>query len=123
MGKIIIKGLEIFAYHGVNPEEKENGQKFILDITAYCNLMPACLSDSLADTVSYAKICKTAVRIFTAEKNDLLERAAYRVADGILREYEKIGRVDILLKKPDAPVKADFEYMAAEISLDRGEMQ
>lgn len=28
METIRIKGLEIFAYHGVNPEEKENGQKF-----------------------------------------------------------------------------------------------
>ena len=31
MEKIIIKNLEIFAYHGVNPEEKQNGQRFLLD--------------------------------------------------------------------------------------------
>ncbi len=123
MGKIIIKNLKIYAYHGVNPEEKENGQDFIMDITAYCDLMPACLSDDINDTVSYAKICKTASRIFSSEKNNLLERAAYRVARGILNEFEKIERVEILLKKPDAPVKVDFEYMAAEISLDRGETE
>ena len=32
MDKILIKVLKIFAYHGVNPEEKENGQDFIFDI-------------------------------------------------------------------------------------------
>ena len=33
METIRIKGLKIFAYHGVNPEEKENGQNFVLDLT------------------------------------------------------------------------------------------
>ena len=33
MDKVFIKGLEIFAYHGVNPEEKRDGQPFVLDIT------------------------------------------------------------------------------------------
>ena len=33
MDKIFINGLQLFAYHGVNPEEKEDGQMFSLDIT------------------------------------------------------------------------------------------
>ena len=33
MDKIMIRGLRVFAYHGVNPEEKEKGQPFELDIT------------------------------------------------------------------------------------------
>ena len=37
MEKIIIKGLKLFAYHGVNPEEKVDGQNFVLDITASLN--------------------------------------------------------------------------------------
>ena len=32
MDQIIIKGLRLFAYHGVNPEEKEQGQDFVFDI-------------------------------------------------------------------------------------------
>ena len=31
MDKISIKGLRLFAYHGVNPEEKENGQTTLFD--------------------------------------------------------------------------------------------
>ena len=34
MEKIIVRGLRLKAYHGVNPEEKVNGQMFELDITA-----------------------------------------------------------------------------------------
>lgn len=124
VGKIIISGLEVFAYHGVNPEEKEDGQKFILDITVQCSLRKPCLSDDVEDTISYAKICKTAVRVFTVEKNDLIERAAYRVAESILLEYGKADSVTIRLKKPDAPVKdVNFDWVAVEFTLDRGDIR
>ena len=33
MDQIIIKGLRLFAYHGVNPEEKEQGQEFSKEIS------------------------------------------------------------------------------------------
>ena len=41
MDTIIIKGLEIFAYHGVNPEEKRDGQRFVLDLTLRADLSAA----------------------------------------------------------------------------------
>ena len=54
MDKIIIDSLRLFAYHGVNPEEQEDGQFFILDIEADIPLSKAGESDDLNDTVSYA---------------------------------------------------------------------
>lgn len=119
MDKIKIKGLKLFAYHGVNPEEKENGQSFILDIDYYVNMARACYNDSLDDTVSYAKVVKAVRESFTAEKYDLIERAAQVVADTILDRFDEIFKVDITLKKPEAPVSADFEYMAVSISRER----
>ena len=76
MDRIYIRGLEIFAYHGVNPEEKRDGQTFILDVTLYADLSRARQSDSLSDTVNYAAVRKTIQRAFTAESYDLIERAA-----------------------------------------------
>lgn len=122
MDKILVKGLEIFAYHGVNPEEKIEGQKFILDITADVDLSKPCITDNVDDTVSYAKIIKEATKIFTSQKDDLLERASRRVAEGLLQAFDKIESVTILLKKPDAPIKADFDYVAVEITLGRNEI-
>ena len=121
MDKIIVKNLKIFAYHGVNPEEKENGQNFVLDIDAYVDISKPCQSDNVDDTVSYAKIIKETVRIFTSQKDDLLERAAQRVADGLFETFGKIKKLRILLKKPEAPIKADFEYVAVEIFRERAE--
>ena len=36
MDKILIRDLKIFAYHGVNEEEKINGQNFVFDIDVLC---------------------------------------------------------------------------------------
>lgn len=119
MDKIIIKGLKIYAYHGVNPEEKTEGQNFILDIVCNSDLSKPCRSDNVNDTVSYAQIIKYVRKIFTAEKYDLIEKAAQIVADGILDSFSAIDTVTVTLKKPEAPMKADFEYVAVEITRSR----
>ena len=119
MDKILVRNLKIFAYHGVNPEEKQDGQNFLLVIDAYVDISVPCVTDSVDDTVSYAKIIKETVKIFTSQKDDLLERAAQRVADGLFESFEKIQSLRILLKKPEAPIKADFEYVAVEIFRER----
>ena len=107
MDKIIIKGLKLFAYHGVNPEEKEDGQMFVIDLSADLSLDAPCNTDNVDDTVSYAKVIKTVRRVFSAEKYDLIEKAAQVVADAVLEEYKAIQTVTVTLKKPFAPVKAD----------------
>ena len=122
MDKIIINGLKVFAYHGVNPEEKRDGQTFELDIVLYLPLLRAGKTDELDDTVSYAKVTKTVVRVMTEAKYDLLERAAQRVAEQLLIEYHEFKKVKVLLKKPEAPVNADFNYMAVQITRQRSDI-
>lgn len=119
MDEIIIKGLKLYAYHGVNPEEKEDGQNFILDIVMRRDLSAPCATDNIDDSVSYAKAAKTAARVFTSQKFDLLERASQVVADALLEEYPTVDSVTVTLKKPEAPMKADFDYVGVRIMRTR----
>lgn len=119
MDKIYIRGLELFAYHGVNPEEKRDGQTFILDITLHADLSRPRQTDDLNDTVNYAAVRKTVQRAFTAESYDLIERAAQVVCEAILKEHPKVEKVGLLLKKPEAPMNAEFDYVAVETGLSR----
>lgn len=119
MDKIIIKDLKLYAYHGVNPEEKEEGQEFILDIICYLDLSAPCINDNIDSTVSYAQIIKLVRKVFTEKKYNLIERAAYMTADAVLRNYHDIKKVTVTLKKPYAPVKADFGYAAVEITREK----
>ena len=119
MDKILIRDLKIFAYHGVNPEEKRDGQNFVFDIDLSVNMTKACHSDDVNDTVSYAKVVKTVIRTVTEKKYDLLEKVAQVTADAVLAEYPEVFCVDITLKKPEAPVKADFGWVGVKISRER----
>ena len=119
MDKIIVKNLKLFCYHGVNPEEKENGQNFVFDIEAGVDLSLPCKTDNVDDTVSYAKIIKTVRRIAQSGKYDLLEKVAQTVADELFIEFDKISTLVITLKKPEAPIKADFDYVAVTIERSR----
>lgn len=115
MDKIIVKDLKLFCYHGVNPEEKVDGQNFVFDIEAFLDLGLPCKTDNVDDTVSYAKIIKTVRRVAQSEKNDLLEYVSQRVVDALFEEFPMIEKINLTLKKPEAPIKADFDYVAVQI--------
>ncbi|MDR1002544.1 MAG: dihydroneopterin aldolase [Oscillospiraceae bacterium] len=119
MDKIRIKGLEIYAYHGVLEEEKENGQPFILDVTLYLSLQRACVSDNLSQTVNYDAVCTLIEREMLREKYDLIERAAYKLCEAVLREFGEVEYIKIKLKKPYAPVSSKIKYASAEIKRGR----
>lgn len=121
MDTIHIQGLKLFAYHGVNPEEKRDGQPFILDISLGADLSRARRSDQLGDTVNYAAVVKAVRAAFTETSYDLIERAAQAVCDAVLEGFPPVEEVRVLLKKPQAPVKAEFDCMAVEITQRRKE--
>ena len=119
MDKILIRNLKIFAYHGVMEEEKANGQYFIFDIDAIVDISEPCESDSVEDTVNYALMVEQITKTFTSQKDDLIERAAQRVAQELFVSFDKISELRILLKKPDAPIDADFDWVGVEIHRKR----
>ena len=119
MDRIYIKGLDVFAYHGVMPKEKRDGQRFVLDITLDCDLSRAGRTDRLEDTVDYTAVMDAAVQAMTENSYDLIERAASRTAEAILRAEEKVEKVTLCLRKPEAPIDKIFDYVALEITRER----
>ncbi len=122
MEKIIIKGLKIKANHGVLPEEKEKGQLFILDMVAEIDVRKAQISDELNHTVSYAEMINTATEVFLARSYNLLECVANKVGTEILKTYPKLKSITVTVKKPDAPIDADFDYVAIEDTVTREQL-
>lgn len=54
--KLILRGLKFHGFHGVKPEEKTLGQKFLVDVDAWMDLRMAGKSDNISDTISYTDI-------------------------------------------------------------------
>lgn len=115
MDKIMIKDLEIYAFHGVNQGEKDLGQRFLISVELILDLLEAGQTDKLTATVNYAQLCLELDRVFKKEKHDLIERAAEQLCDHILMSYDRVQGVKLTIKKPWAPIGKMLEYAAVEI--------
>lgn len=115
MDKINIKDLEVYAYHGVNFEEKTMGQKFYISLVLSLDLREAGRSDDLNATVNYAELCHVVEEEFKAYKYDLIEKAAEYLAEFLLLKYEKLEKINVCIKKPWAPIGKPLKYVAVEI--------
>ncbi|MDR1734322.1 MAG: dihydroneopterin aldolase [Oscillospiraceae bacterium] len=119
MERITIRGLELYAKHGVNPEEKRDGQVFFLDITVWFHATEAMQSDDLDATVNYASVIKVATHYFLDQIFDLIERAAYVTAQAIMDAFPLIESLELTVHKPGAPIKASVQDIAFTMTLNR----
>lgn len=115
MDKIRIRNLTVFAKHGVFPEERVLGQKFLISAELYLDTRVAGRQDDLTQSVDYGRVCS-----FLCEQMQqtfqLIEAAAEHLAEGILREFPLVRRVDLELEKPWAPVQLPVESVSVQIS-------
>ena len=119
MDKIILKDITLFAYHGVNDDEKQNGQIFSVCITLFLDLKKPSKTDKLRDTVNYAAVIKTVKNAFCKKSYNLIERAADEIMTAVFNDFESVAEILITLKKPEAPVNADLSYAAVEMRRSR----
>lgn len=119
MGKIIIKGIDLYGYHGVNETEKAKGQRFVIDVVIKKELALAARSDNINDTVSYSQVIKDVKEAFNKTRCNLIESVAQNIADAILNKHSEIKSIEVTVKKPDAPIKAKLLYAAVSIKRKR----
>ncbi|MEW6582228.1 MAG: dihydroneopterin aldolase [Actinomycetota bacterium] len=98
-----IRGLEVFGRHGVHPEERALGQRFVVDVAVELAGAEAAGTDDLADTVDYASLAAAVAEIVGGPPVALLERLAGLVADRCLRE-PRAAAVTVTVRKPHVAV-------------------
>lgn len=118
MDQIRIRELEVFARHGVLPEENRLGQKFLLDVLIDTETREAGKTDDIMKSVDYAKVCRSITDFMQEHTYKLIEAAAEEIAEMLLLSYDKIQRVEIELKKPWAPIGLPVETVS--VSIKRG---
>ena len=116
MDKIRIENLEIFAKHGVFPEENFLGQKFVLSAVLHTDTRKAGLTDELSYSVHYGEVSHLIKKVVEENTWKLLETVAEATAKAILLSYPMVSQVDLTIKKPWAPIGLPIETVSVEIS-------
>lgn len=114
--EIHIENLEIFANHGVFPEETKLGQKFLVSITMYTNTRKAGKTDDLENSIDYGSVAVLATAYMKENTSKLIEAAAENLAEKLLLTYSLIEGVTIEVKKPWAPVRLPLENVSVKIT-------
>jgi dihydroneopterin aldolase len=106
--EILLEGMRFYAYHGVNPEERALGQRFLVDVVMAVDLRRPGQSDNLADTVSYSDVYKVVRGIVEGEPRNLIEAVAAEIAAEILTGFPPVARVTVTVRKPEVPMKGSL---------------
>lgn len=124
--RIELIGVEAFGHHGVFSQEKDAGQKFIVDMVVWTDFRAAADSDALEDTINYVQLADIAVNAVEGkgaqgtqgaqsqqssqsqpQSHDLIETLASRIADEIA-ELGGVYAVEVTVHKPEAPIAHPF---------------
>lgn len=116
MDRINIKNLEIFANHGVFPEETKLGQKFQVSCTLYLDTREAGKTDDLEKSVNYGTICHLIKQQMEEHTFLLIEAVAEHLARAILKFDMRIRQVDLEIKKPWAPIGLPLDAVSVQIT-------
>ena len=114
--EIQIRDLEVFANHGVFPEETRLGQKFLLSLTMYTDTRKAGTGDRLEDSIDYGAVSHFMTDYMKQHTWKLIEAAAEHLAEELLLRYPLLKGVTLELKKPWAPVGLPLDTVAVKIT-------
>lgn len=115
MDQIKIENLEVYAYHGVFPEEKEKGQYFYINATLDTDLRKAGKTDDLTASTHYGEVAFLLHQTMKEHSYDLIERAAEVCAEAVLLKFPLVRSITLELRKPEAPIPLPFESVSVVI--------
>lgn len=112
---ITIKGLRIYAYHGVFPQENRIGNYFTVDAVLKLPCPRAVADDNLDSTINYADVVELIKREM-AIPSKLLEHVAGRIQRAICNTYPQITGGEISVTKLRPPITAELDSISFTLS-------
>ena len=114
--QIELRGIELHGFHGVLPEERERGQRFLFDIRL--DVPDSAVSDRLDDAVDYREVVGVVREVSDGRAFQLLEALATAVADELLARFP-IESARVRVRKPDVVLDPPVEFAAVIVERSR----
>jgi dihydroneopterin aldolase len=107
-----LAGFELYAYHGVNPEERHGGQRFLFDVSL--EVGDAGLSDRIEDAVDYREVAAVVREVSGGTQFHLLEALAAAVADALIERFAAVEWARVRVRKPDVALPVEHSAVTVE---------
>ena len=107
---IHLSKIECFGKHGIYDNEKDNNQKFLIDI--YIKIQDFS-EDNIVNTVNYEEVVDLVIKIVEHESFDLIESLSKNIVKQIFTQYQKsnvtIHEIRATVHKPNTILKSKTE--------------
>ena len=108
MGKLILKDIRVYAFHGCMEEEELIGSDYIVNLEVETDMHQPANSDLLKDAVDYVQL-NTIVKEEMLIRSRLLEHIAQRIIDRILKQFPMVKNVEVKVAKQNPPIGGDVK--------------
>ncbi len=112
MTEIEVYGLRVFGRHGVEADERRDGQVFLFDL--WLRPLRPPVGDRVADAVDYRQVAACVAEVSERRPLRLLETLAADVADELIARFP-LERVRVRVRKPQVRLEPPAEYTAATV--------
>ena len=107
---IYLSKIVCFGKHGIYDNEKDNDQKFLIDI--YIKIQDFS-EDNIGNTVNYEEVVDLVIKIVEHESFDLIESLSKNIVKQIITRYQKsnviINEIRATVHKPNTILKSKTE--------------
>ena len=111
---IELHGIELHGYHGVLEHERQEGQRFLVDLELDLADATAAETDRIEDAVDYRDVVATVVELSDARAYHLLEAFATAIADTLVQRFP-LSRARVRVRKPDVVLARLVEHAAVVV--------
>ncbi len=118
MGKITLKNIRVYAYHGCLQEETLMGSDYRVDLTVNADLTAPSQSDNLTETVDYVHL-NLIVKEEMGVASKLLEHVAQRILTRIFNELKTVDKASVAVSKLNPPIGGDVELVKVKLAYKR----
>ena len=118
MGKIKLKNIRCYSFHGCLKEEKKIGSDYLVNLTVKANLKKGSGSDNLKDTVDYVLLNKI-VKEQMSKPSKLLESVAKRILDTVFVKDNRVVFCSVDIAKICPPINGDVQSVSVKLAEKR----
>ena len=119
---IRIKKATFYGYHGVRSEEQSVGGKFEADVDMYTDFSEASSKDKLDKTIDYHEVYSFLYHLALEQKYYLIESLATKIADELLKKFERIIKIAVRVRKNNPPLGGVVDCVEVEVVKERTEL-
>lgn len=118
MGKVILKNVRIYAFHGCMDEEEKIGSDYIVNLEVDAPMDVASETDRLGDAVDYVTL-NTIVKEEMSVRSKLLEHLAQRIIKRIMDRFEEVTCAKVSVAKQNPPIGGDMDEVSIQLKEKR----